>query len=227
MHNRIPLILALLLSTLLLFAANALAGGPVISIDFTKNHPMAPGEKAGVEEAANWNSATDQAGTLSPLVDSEGKKVEAGVEWAGGQASWSNSEIQDEPGNARMMKDYLDCNPQTPTTVTLAGLGKVFGGKSYDLIVYTDGQNGGAARVTEFQIGDQILCAKDNGSSSFHGDYEEAPPASTGEEAQFGNFVRFRKSTKDSVTLEVRAGLSKDPWPRGPLCGIQIVPAQN
>ena len=227
MHNSISRIFALLLSTPILFIANASAGGPVISIDFTKSHPMSPEEKAGVEEAATWNSATEQGGTLSPLVDSEGKRTEVGVEWAGGQASWSNSEIQDEPGNARMMKDYLDCNPQSPTTVTLTGLGKAFGGKPYDLLAYTDGQNGGAARVTEFQIGDRILCARDNGSSSFHGDFEEAPPSSTGEEAQFGNFVRFRNLTKDSVTLEVRAGVSKDPWPRGPLCGIQIVPAQN
>ena len=223
------LLLAALLTTALHISgvADAAENAPVISINFAKNLTMAPDEKAGVMDAAHWNSATEQAGTLNPLIDSQGKPVDVSVEWVGGQASWNNAEIQDEPGSARMMKEYLDANQQSPTTITLSGLAKAYAGKPYDVIVYTDGQNTWASRVTEFQIGETILCAKDKGNSSFIGDFEEAPPAGTSEEAQAGNFVSFRKLATDSVTLEVRPGLSKDPWPRGVICGLQIVPAQD
>ncbi len=201
--------------------------GPIVSIDFAKDLVMGSDEKAGVVEASHWNVETSQSGSASDLEDSNGKKTAIKVKWEGGRENYSNGEIEDQPGNARMMKEYLDCETDHPTKVNLAGMGSTFSGQPYDVLVYFDEQNGPASRVSEFQIDDQIICGKDAGRNSFQGDFEESSNAPTSEEAQPGNYVRFYKLTKDSIELEVRAGLSQDPYPRGFVCGIQLVPSEK
>lgn len=229
MRNKPPLNLALVASLLALAlpAKGADNQQPVLSVNFTKEAKLEPAETAGVIPAANWNDAPDKQGWITQLIDNRGEKTEASIHWSGGLPPWTNVEVTETSGNAKMMKGYLDCNESTPTTIALAGLEKVFGGKPYDLIIYTDGQNGGATRASSFTIGAKTLFATDPGKTSFKDSFDECIEAEYESVPAPGNYVRFHQLTDDTVNLEVRPGPSQDPWPRGVICGIQIVPSES
>jgi hypothetical protein len=80
-----------------------------IGIDFVGNSltTMAPSETAGVVVQSNWNSAPGAVRSAPlPLVDGSGASTTATVTWSANGA-WSTP-ILDQPGDARMMKGYLD-----------------------------------------------------------------------------------------------------------------------
>ena len=126
------------------------SSGAVISIDFVGlDVAMASTEIAGVIAEPNWNNASG-ASSSSPLalVNDTGTATTATVTWNSNN-TWSTP-ITDQPGNARMMKGYLDTGNTTTTTVTVAGLPSSAAG--YQVYVYADGDNGSATRTGTYQI---------------------------------------------------------------------------
>ena len=124
-------------------------GTGVISIDFVgQGTVMGSTEVAGVVAKANWNNASGLTNTTGQaLVDETGSATGAKVTW-NTNGIWILP-ITDTPGNARMMRGYLDTTGAT-TTVTVAGLPANAAG--YDVYVYADGNNNAATRTGAYQI---------------------------------------------------------------------------
>ena len=97
---------------------------------------MGSSEVAGVVALSNWNDAAG-ASNSSPLalVDHNGNPTAATVTWTSDDV-WDQP-ITDQPGNARMMKGYLDNGRMDTTTVTVSGLPTNANG--YTVYVYAQG----------------------------------------------------------------------------------------
>ncbi len=195
------------------------AGNP-ISIDFVgEDVAMAATEVAGVVAKANWNNASGASST-SPLalVDATGAATTATVSWSSNDI-WELS-IADQPGNARMMKGYLDTGNTTTTTVTVAGLPSSSSG--YSVYVYADGANSGASRTGVYTIsGTGItttsISLTDAAGVDFSGTFTQANNSA-------GNYVIFTIPNVSGFTISATPGASTDAYPRAPINGIQIVP---
>ena len=154
--------------------------------------------------------------TGQALVDETGSATGAKVTW-NTNGIW-NLPITDTPGNARMMRGYLDTTGAT-TTVTVAGLPANAAG--YDVYVYADGDNAAATRTAAYQIsGTGITTTSinltDAANMNFSGTYTQANNSN-------GNYVKFTV-TATGFTITATPGASTDAYPRAPVNGIQIVP---
>ena len=191
----------------------------VISIDFVgQDVPMASTEIAGVVAEPNWNDA-NSAISSSPLVlvDDTGTATTA-------TATWTSNDIwelptADQPGNARMMKGYLDTGNTTTTTVSVSGLPSTTNG--YNVYVYADGDNGTAARTGVYTISGtgittSSISLTDAASTNFSGTFTQANNSA-------GNYVVFTINAT-AFTISATPGASTDAFPRAPVNGIQIVP---
>jgi hypothetical protein len=195
------------------------SSGKVISIDFVgRGVPMASTEVAGVVAKSNWNSASGASST-SPLtlVDETGSASGATVSWIS-NSLWQIP-ITDQPGNARMMKGYLDTGNATTTTVSVTGLPSNPVG--YNVYVYADGDNAGATRTGTYQIsGTGITTTSinltDAALTNFGGTFTQANNSN-------GNYVVFTINAT-AFTVSATPGVSTDAYPRAPINGIQIVP---
>lgn len=97
------------------------AARAAIGIRFGGTVLMAAGESAGVVPITHWNNAAGAARTMPLELTSEaGDPTTASVTW-GASGVWMTP-IADQPGNARLMKGYLDTSNTSTTTVTVAGL---------------------------------------------------------------------------------------------------------
>ena len=121
----------------------------MISIDFVgQGTVMGSTEVAGVVAKANWNNASGLTNTTGQaLVDETGSATGAKVTW-NTNGVWLLP-ITDTPGNARMMRGYLDTVGAT-TTVTVSGLPTHSAG--YAIYIYADGNNNAATRTGAYQI---------------------------------------------------------------------------
>lgn len=199
-------------------AAGALAEGAAIGINFlgTSTALMAATETAGVVPQTHWNNASGSArSTPLALVDAAGDPATATVTWTA-HNGWATS-ITDQPGNARMMKGYLDNINTSITTVSVAGLAA----RDYDVYVYVDGDNKGYLRTASYAIGGPNITPTsvnvvDPPSTNFSGTFTEASGSS-------GNYVRFR-ITGTAFTVTATPGTSTNANVRAPINGIQIVP---
>ncbi len=197
----------------------ASGSGNAISIDFVgQDVAMASTEVAGVVAKPNWNDATGASST-SPLalVDDTGTATTATVTWSSNDV-WETP-ITDQPGNARMMKGYLDTGSNTTTTVTVAGLPAHEAG--YQVYVYANGDNGSATRTGVYTIsGTGITTATikliDSANTNFSGTFTQANNSA-------GNYVVFTINAS-GFTLSATGGTASDGFPRAPVNGIQIVP---
>jgi len=205
-------------SAVLEVTATSGSGNP-ISIDFVgEDVAMASTEVAGVVVEANWNDATGAISTSSlALLDSTGAATTATVTW--NSADIWETPITDAPGNARMMKGYLDTGSNTTTTVTVAGLPTHAAG--YKVYVYADGDNGSASRTGIYTISGTGITTTtidliDAANTNFSGTFTQANNSA-------GNYVVFTiKAT--GFTLSATGGTASDGFPRAPVNGIQIVP---
>ena len=204
-----------------------LAGGPpvgpapagTISIDFVGSNATAMGadETAGVVATRNWNAAWGAAESApQPLVDSTGAATSATVTWSA-SGTWQLP-TADQPGNARMMKGYLDTTSTGMTTVSVAGLPA----GSYDVYVYTDGDNKVYERSAAYTIrapgiAATTVVATDLATANFGGSFSRASGSA-------GNYVRFRIAAS-AFTIEAVPTLPESGTRRAPINGIQIVPA--
>ena len=191
-----------------------------VSIDFVGNDvPMGPAESAGVIAKANWNNATnDSSAAPFSLVDETGTVDGATVTWKSDN-TWSTT-IADAPGNARMMKGYLDTGAGNPTTVNVSSL--PVSSTGYDIYVYSDGDNGFNTRAGTYTIsGPGITTSStsvtDAPGSNFSGTFIQA-------NGSVGNFVKFTIDAT-AFTLTATPGPASDGVMRAPLNGIQIIPS--
>ena len=200
-------------------AVSALAEAGTISISFVGTSPalMSAAETAGIIPKANWNNATGAARpTALALVDETGVQTNAVVTWASNNG-WMTP-IADQPGNARLMKGYLDTTSTSTTTVTVTGLSP----RSYDVYVYVDGDNGVTERSAAYTISGAGITTKtinltDAANTNFCGTF-------TSTDNSNGNYVRFSISGS-AFTLTATPNLSTLRTRRAPVNGIQIVPA--
>ena len=202
-----------------LTVAPTAARSGAIGIDFVGASlvSMGPGETAGVVPQAHWNSAAGATqSTPLALVDDSGAASGASVTWSAGGGGWMTP-IADQPGNARMMKGYLDTTSASSTTVTVSGLPQA----TYDVFVYADGDNRAYDRSASYTIGGSGITAAaialtDPANTNFAGTFVAANQTS-------GNYVRFR-ITGTGFTVTASPTLPEAGTRRAAVNGIQIVP---
>lgn len=223
------------------YAARNPGYGNSIAINFVgwwgfPGTPMGASEVAGVVPQANWNNAYGNSGSVSALVERAGNPTTASVDWA--STNMYSTSIPDSLGNNRMMKGYQDSSNTVPTVIHVSGLPASFG--RYDVIVYFDGANGGAARAANYRIvtannsvadssaqfsgcpqgilgPGSIISGLDAASTNFSGTFTLASSGSA------GNYVLFPDCHGSSFTLLPVHGGSTDSQYRAPVNGIQIL----
>jgi len=207
-------------ATAYLNVANAGQGTGVMSVKFAGlGNPMGSSEVAGVVAKSNWNNATG-ATSSSPLIlfDESNLATTATISWTSDN-SWSLP-ITDQPGNARMMRGYLDTGNLHSTIINVGGLPSSSGG--YSVFVYADGDNGAASRSATYQIsGNGIattsISLTDLPNTNFSGTFSQANNSS-------GNYVVFTNINASSFSITATPGAASDNTLRAPINGIQIVP---
>ncbi|MGB8540665.1 MAG: hypothetical protein WCD49_03410 [Candidatus Acidiferrales bacterium] len=205
-------------TTAVLDVASASGSSNVISIDFVgEDVAMASTEVAGVVAEPNWNDANGASTSPLSLVNAGGAATTATVTWSSNNV-WETP-ITDQPGNARMMKGYLDTSSNSTTTVTVAGLPASSGG--YQVYVYADGDNGSASRTGIYTISGpgvttSTISLTDLANTNFGGTFTLANNST-------GNYVVFTVNAT-GFTLSATGGTASDGFPRAPINGIQIVP---
>lgn len=119
-----------------LYVTDAAPGAGAISIDFVgAGATFAATGVAGLVAKPNWNEAPTATGGPLALVDESGAPTGATMTWtASGVSSLGLGEL--DP-NFAMMNGYLDADPATVTTVTIANLPPSPGG--YVIYAYGDG----------------------------------------------------------------------------------------
>ena len=177
--------------------------------------PMGAAEIAGVVAQPHWNNATGAAGNALPLVDASGATTSAAVTWNANNG-WMTP-IADQPGNARLMKGYLDTTSTSTTTIMVTGLSQ----RSYDVYVYSDGDNSiyqrsAAYTISGADITTTTIQVTDAANTNFASTFTRADNSN-------GNYVKFTISatgfTLNATPLPTVAGNR-----RAPVNGIQIVP---
>ena len=139
----------------------------------------------------------------------------ANVTWAA-NAGWMTPVI-DQPGNARLMKGYLDTSNTSETIVTVKGLSP----GAYSVYVYVDGDNREYSRSADYSISGSGFTAKsatltDVAGTNYAGSFQQAAGAG-------GNYVLFTVEGGD-FTLTATPGASTNETRRAPINAIQIVP---
>jgi hypothetical protein len=202
--------------TLDVTSASAALGA--IGIDFvgTSTTTLAATERAGVIAQQHWNSAAGAARTTGlALVAGSGAATSARVTWSASNG-WMTP-ITDAPGNARMMKGYLDTTSTSTTTVSVTGLSP----RAYDVYVYVDGANSmyvrsGAYTISGAGMTTTTITAVDAASTNFSATFIRANNSA-------GNYVKFTIDA-GGFTLTATPGAAATATRRAPVNGIQIVP---
>ena len=178
--------------------------------------PMGAAERAGVVVASSWNNAAGGSrSTPLALVDGNGAGSGATVTWSA-SGVWMTP-VADQPGNARMMKGYLDTSSTSTTSVTVAGLAR----RAYDVYVYVDGDNRSYARTGSYTISDAgvtttTIDVTDAAGAGFSTTFVEANGSS-------GNYLKFSIQA-GGFTLTAKPGAAATATRRAPINALQIVP---
>jgi hypothetical protein len=205
---------------------------PVIGVNFTtapngSNFTLAPQAGAGVIPQHYWNNAsmfTNGNGGLQNLRDASGAITPVDVSCdfvARGEEANVNSDLSPEH---RLMRAYgANSLSQSNATVTFSSIPFPI----YDVIVYTDGANGGADRVAQVRApaGNSVF-VRDAAWTSFAGIYARASGTNdAGTNTPGGNYVRLNALTTPSFTLTNNARSASDGVPLAAINAIQIVPS--
>ena len=194
-------------------ASQAARGALSVGINFVGKEDISSAsmdiaETAGAEPQAFWNNAKSGCGGPLSLLDSTGRPTGVSVTWHG---NWGYLPVPNDPGNRRLMRGYIQNLGTDPATVTLTGLGTVFGG-TYDVLVYFDGANGGTARAADYRIGAVTLRGTDLANTDFTGAFVQNGGAG-------GNYLRFENLQGDGFTLSA----TPLPGSMAVINGLQIV----
>jgi len=197
-------------------AVGPAASGDRYSFDFQGNSPfsLAPTTVAGLVPLSNWNTLTKNAGTAPLTVASNGGWSPVKVTWAC-EGVWKLG-LPASSGNNILMDGYLDDYYGGTITVSVSGLADR-PALGYDVIVYTDGDNGGAQRTGTYTLLGVSKANTDNGVN-FSGTFVESLS---------GNYVRFRNVKATSFTLYATPSGTSDGVYRAPVNAIQIIPSTS
>ena len=206
-----------------------------IGINFSRGgggtvYSLASAQMAGVVPQGQWNNVVPTTslgnGNASNLRDAIGSLTPAAIDFRSDGPG-------DEPGvdaiqspDHQLMRAYLANNTNVwPPTLTFMRVTQIpF--SAYDVIVYSDSDNRGFQRLSEFRIGTESLFLRDQAYATFSGHFAEArATVNRGLNTSAGNFVRFRGLTNDSFTLEVFERSFVDVSRRAVVNAIQIVPS--
>jgi hypothetical protein len=208
-------------ANMILNVSSSTSSASAISIDFVGfgTTPMGSSEVAGVVALSNWNDVTG-AKSSSPLalVDQNGNPITATVSWTSDDV-W-DSPIQDQAGNFRMMKGYLDNGNLNTTTVTVSGLPANANG--YAVYVYAEGGANNSSNTGIYQIsgaGITTTSATLTYNSNFNGTFTQATVSSP-----VGNYVVLTIPNVSGFTLSAIPSTASTPYKRAPVNGIQVVP---
>jgi hypothetical protein len=202
-------------------AAAVAPGAGAIGINFvgTSATLMGTAESAGVITKPNWNNAVGAvSSTTLPLLDEFGMSTSAAVTWRSNNG-WMIP-IGDQPGNARLMKGYLDTTSTSTTTITVTGLAQ----SSYDVYVYADGDNRGYGRSAAYTMSGAGMTTTtvnltDAANTNFGTTFTPATDSN-------GNYAKFT-ITATGFTLSATPTAPADGTRRAPVNGIQIVPVPS
>ncbi len=170
---------------------------------------LAPLDVAGWVPQMNWNNTRDLAGWNNPtgdtndivkptpnvLVNSAGSTTGVTVAWSSGNA-WTTG--NGGSADQRLMDGFIQCDGDTPASVTLSGV--TF--PTYDVILYVgvnyDGAHG-YARLNDNTTTDKHFYS---GSTKPQSTFIE-PIGSTAAHPWRGNVIRFRNVTGSSVNVKL------------------------
>lgn len=193
-------------------------------------YPLDLVDQAGQIAQRAWNSLTvppEGSGMTFGLRNGAGTMTAARVGWDFASTAEEPSLNPALSGDHKLMKAYVaddagGSGGQTNSTITVSQIPFAV----YDVLVYSDGANGGADSVTEFRLRGQSLFLRDGAWASFSGAFVEGTgTADQGPITPAGNYVCFRGQTNSSFTLTVTARSSSDGLPRAAVNGLQIVPS--
>ncbi len=152
---------------------------------------------------------------------------------AGMTISWSTpgggthefSSMPNSPADYALMQGYLDTGNTSISSATVSGVKFLL----YDVIVYSDGDNGGAMRVGKYTLsgatrGNGTKYVGDASNTDYNGFYTEVDDTTGGASTPAGNFCRFRNVRGSSFSVSARGDFASDGNPRGPFNAMQIVP---
>jgi hypothetical protein len=195
----------------------AAAGPAAIGIDFVGNGtPMASSEIGGVVARSRWNAASG-ANRTTPLalVDESGTVTGASVTWTSDATEATG--INDQAGNFRLMKGYVESRGTRTVRVVVTGLAAA----TYDVYVYVDGANSSSRRTATYRISGTGItttstAVTDAAYTNFAGSFTRA-------QNSVGNYARFTV-TASAFTITATPGSSSNYYMRAPVNAIQIVP---
>jgi hypothetical protein len=186
---------------------------------------MDPNDVAGVKQAKNWNSASGNQGSLTPLLFTDGSTATgASVGWSASDTWTVGFTDTATSSDSRMMSGYLDPRatalPATPATINVTLPSSMSG--AYDVYVYCYANIDNRTRTYQYAIGGttpRTWTQQGPSATTFPG-YNEAPSGGTGNYS----YVRFQKVTGSTFTLTATpvAATGGDSY-RAPVNGIQIV----
>ena len=175
---------------------------------------MDASETAGaVVQQANWNPMQGPQGFDVPLVDDQGNATTAVLELYACPNTWAQN-INDTPGDFRMMRGYLDTADTDITIVVISGVPYA----TYDVYLYSRGDGFGDRQglfyVNDLEA-DNPNTILNTGGDFFDGTYEPG-----------NNYTVFPGQSGELVIFA-----TPDPTfnggKRAPLNGIQIVNASG
>jgi hypothetical protein len=178
---------------------------------------MGATEVAGVVPMSHWNNAAGATrSTALPLVDDNGAATAATATWTA-NSTWGLP-TADSPGNARLMRGYLDTTNSSTTTVHVAGLVK----RAYDIYVYADGANSSYTRTGAYVIsGPGLTTTSVSLTDASNVNYSSAYTRGNN---STGNYVTFT-ITAAEFTLTATPTAPVSATRRAPINAVQIVPA--
>ena len=205
---------------------------PPIGINFSRagggtNYPLGTFQISGAAPQSQWNNVVPVSGgngVASNLRDGNGNITPAAVQFqfnGPGEEMGIDSSLS---GDHQMMRAYLAALVfgQTVSFVKVTQIPF----PAYDVIVYSDSDNRGFDRVSEFRIGSESIFLRDQAYATFAGHFAEARgTVNLGLNSSAGNYVRFRGLTNESFTMDIFERSFVDFPRRAVVNGIQIVPA--
>jgi len=205
---------------------------PVIGVNFTtapngSNFVLAVQDRAGVIPQHYWNNAplfTNGNGALPNLRDASGTITPVDVTYDFVVRGEEPVIQPDLSADHRLMRAYgANVTSQSNAIVTFSSIPFPI----YDVIVYTDGANGGADRVAQVRASAaNNVFVRDAAWTSFAGIYARGGGNSdAGSNTLAGNYVRLNALTTPSFTITNNARSSSDGVPLAAINAVQIVPS--
>ncbi|MDB6132581.1 MAG: hypothetical protein JWM59_824 [Verrucomicrobiales bacterium] len=204
-------------------SATGVAG--LIGINFTGGYngipsPLGTGT-AGVGSFAQtgWNDIDGTAGNGTALKNSTGQTLDAVLNWSS-LGTWGVADPATTPAddNAKLMQGYLDTTDTSTTMVEVLNIPY----RTYDVVLYVDGDSGDGSRYGEYTVnGVTRKEVRDSANwpvGAGEGEFVEAPSSRSS-----GNYLVFRNVSGGSLIITAKP--TNTAAFRAPLNAVQILSA--